>query len=124
MDVKIFDAEYRFMEIVWESSPVNSTELVKLCEERLGWKKSTTYTTIRRLVKRGVIRNENATVSYIMSKDDIRVAESKEHLKKMYNGSLKMFMTSFLEKETLTEKEVMELKMLIDSQIKGEGRDE
>lgn len=124
MDVKIFDAEYRFMEIVWESSPVNSTELVKLCEERLGWKKSTTYTTIRRLVKRGVIRNENATVSYIISKDDIRVAESKEHLKKMYNGSLKMFMTSFLEKETLTEKEVMELKMLIDSQIKGEGRDE
>lgn len=124
MDVKIFDAEYRFMEIVWESSPVNSTELVKLCEERLGWKKSTTYTTIRRLVKRGVIRNDNATVSYIMSKDDIRVAESKEHLKKMYNGSLKMFITSFLEKETLTEKEVMELKMLIDSQIKGEGRDE
>ena len=117
MDIKIYDAEYKFMEILWRSSPINSTALVKLCEAELGWKKSTTYTTIKRLSQRNIVLNENATVTYLVSKEDVRLEESREHLNKLYNGSLKMFVTSFLSKEELSEDEILELKSLIDKNI-------
>ena len=117
--MKVFDAEYKLMEIIWENESINSTELVKMCELKLGWKKSTTYTNIRRLVDRNVIRTENAIVSYILSRDEVRVSESKSHLDKLYNGSLKMFLASFLEKEKISEEEAKELKKLIDRKIIG-----
>ncbi len=117
MDIKIYDAEYKFMEILWRSSPINSTALVKLCEAELGWKKSTTYTTIKRLSQRNIVLNENATVTYLVSKEDVRLEESREHLNKLYNGSLKMFVTSFLSKEELSQDEIIELKSLIDKNI-------
>ncbi len=117
MDIKIFDAEYKFMELLWKTSPINSTALVKLCEAELGWKKSTTYTTIKRLSQRNIVLNENATVTYLVSKEDVRLEESREHLNKLYNGSLKMLLTSFLGKEELSQDEILELKSLIDRNI-------
>jgi len=117
MDIKIFDAEYKFMELLWKSSPINSTALVKLCEAELGWKKSTTYTTIKRLSQRNILLNKNATVTYLVSKEDVRLEESREHLNKLYNGSLKMLLTSFLGKEELSQDEILELKSLIDRNI-------
>ena len=118
MEYKVFDAEFKFMELLWEHGPVNSTELVRLCNTELGWKKSTTYTTIRRLSERQIVKNEKALVSYIVSKDEIRIEETKEHLNKLYNGSLKMLLNNFLSKESLTAEEAMELKSLIDKKTK------
>ena len=118
MEIKIFDAEYRFMEILWEYGPVNSTELVRLCNEGLGWKKSTTYTTVRRLAGRGILKNEKALVTALVSKDDVQIEESKEHLKKLYDGSMKLFLANFLQKEELSMDEVKELKHLIDEKVK------
>ncbi|WP_347707870.1 BlaI/MecI/CopY family transcriptional regulator [Clostridium sp. 'deep sea'] len=117
MNIKVFDAEYKFMEIVWNCSHINSTALVKLCESKLGWKKSTTYTTIKRLSKRGIVKNENAIVTYLVSKNEVCLKESRDHLNKLYNGSVKMFLTNFLSKETLSKKEILELKSIIDEEI-------
>lgn len=117
MSIKVFDAEYRFMELLWKISPINSTALVKLCEVELGWKKSTTYTTIKRLSERDIVINENSVVTYLVSKEEVRLEESREHLNKLYNGSVKMFLTSFLGKEELSNEEIMELKSIIDKKI-------
>ena len=75
---KIFESEYRFCLILWEHEPVNSTELVHLCKQQLGWSKATTYTVIRRLSERGVVKNENATVTSLISKEEAQAAEIDE----------------------------------------------
>ncbi len=119
-DLKLFDAELKFMNIVWDEAPINSTELVKLAQEILGWKKSTTYTVIRKLCKRGILQNENAEVRYLVEREQVQKKESTDHLNKMYNGSLKFFLASFLDKETLTEEEGLELKRIIDEKTTTE----
>jgi len=118
--VKIFDAEYRFMNIIWEHSPVSSTELVKLANEELGWKKSTTYTVIRRLCERGAVKNENAIVQVLINQEQVMRAETEEHLDKVYEGSLKLFFTTFLQKEKLSKDEVEELKKIVEQYGKEE----
>ncbi|HOT59362.1 MAG TPA: BlaI/MecI/CopY family transcriptional regulator [Spirochaetales bacterium] len=118
--VKIFDAEYRFMNIIWEYSPVSSTELVKLANEELGWKKSTTYTVIRRLCERGAVKNENAVVQALINQEQVMRAETEEHLDKVYEGSLKLFFTTFLQKEKLSREEVEELKKIVEKYGKEE----
>lgn len=112
--VKIFDAEYRFMNIIWEHSPVSGAELVRLANLELGWKKSTTYTVIRRLCERGAIKNENSIVHALINQEQVMHAETEEHLDKVYAGSLKLFFTAFLQKEKLSREEVEELKKIID----------
>ncbi|KNY29614.1 BlaI/MecI/CopY family transcriptional regulator [Pseudobacteroides cellulosolvens] len=112
--IKIFDAEYKFMNIIWEHSPISSTELVKLANQELGWKKSTTYTVIRRLCERGVIKNENSIVYALINHEQVMHAETEEHLGKVYDGSLKLFFTAFLQKEKLSKDEVEELKKIIE----------
>jgi predicted transcriptional regulator len=112
--VKVYDAEYRFMDIIWEHSPVKSSRLVELAHEKLGWKKSTTYTVIRRLCDRGIIENEDTVVRALVEREQVLRAESVEHIEKFYDGSLKLFFTTFLEKEKLTADEIRELKKLIE----------
>ncbi len=112
--IKIFDAEYKFMNIIWEHSPISGTELVKLANQELGWKKSTTYTVIRRLCERGAIKNENSIVYALISQEQVMRAETEEHLGKVYDGSLKLFFTAFLQKEKLSKDEVEELKKIIE----------
>lgn len=118
--IKIFDAEYRFMNIIWEHSPVSSTELVKLANEELGWKKSTTYTVIRRLCERGAIKNENSVVYALINQEQVMCAETEEHIDKVYEGSLKLFFTAFLQKEKLSKDEVEELKKIVEKYGKEE----
>lgn len=118
MDYTIFDSEFKLMEILWELKSVNSTELVKVCNERLGWKKSTTYTTIRRLAERKIIQNEHATVSPLVAREEVAIEESKKLLDKLYQGSLNMLVAGFLKKEELTEDELNELKEMIDQELK------
>ena len=111
---KIFESEYRFCEILWENEPVNSTELVGLCKEKLGWSKATTYTVIRRLAERGVLCNENATVRSLVSKEDVQVAELDELVEKTFEGSIPAFIAAFSRSRKLTGSEVDQLRQLID----------
>lgn len=112
---KIFESEYRFCEILWEEEPIKSSRLVRLCNERLEWKKSTTYTVIRRLVERGVIKNEDSVVSSIVSKDEVQASEIDELVVTKFNGSLPMFISAFTKNRKLSQKEIGAIKEMIDS---------
>lgn len=111
---KIFESEYRFCEILWEHEPVPSSELVRLCKEKLEWKKSTTYTVIRRLSERGVLKSENAIVTSLVSKEDVQSAESEEVIEKTFSGSLPNFVAAFTRRKKLTQKEIQEIMQIID----------
>ncbi|WP_027624544.1 BlaI/MecI/CopY family transcriptional regulator [Clostridium lundense] len=113
-DFKIFDAEFKFMEIIWENSPIKSSDLVKLAYERLGWKKSTTYTVIRRLKERNIISNENTIVSALIDRKSVQLSETEELIDKVYNGSIKKFFATFLQKDNLSKKDIKELKEIVD----------
>lgn len=112
---KIFESEYRFCEILWEHEPVTSGELVKLCLENLEWKKSTTYTVIRRLAERGVLKSENAIVTSLVSKEEIQSDESEELIARNFSGSLPAFIAAFTRKKALTPKEADEIQKIIDA---------
>lgn len=113
---KIFDSEYRFCLILWESEPIKSSELARLCAERLGWKKSTTYTVIKRLAERGVLKNENSLVTSLVSKDDVQYSESHEVVEKSFGGSLPQFVAAFTRRQSLSPEEIAEIKRMIDQQ--------
>lgn len=112
---KVFESEYRFCEILWENEPISSSELVRLCNERLEWKKSTTFTVIRRLAERGVLKSENAIVTSLVSKEEVQAAESAEVVERTFAGSLPSFIAAFTRKKTLTEQEIDEIQQMIDS---------
>ena len=112
---KIFESEYRFCEILWENEPVSSSALVRLCSEQLEWKKSTTYTVIRRLSERGVLKSEDAVVTSLVSKEEVLTAESTEVVEKTFSGSLPSFIAAFTRKKPLTQKEIDEIQQIIDS---------
>ena len=109
---KLFDGEFRLMEVLWDSEPVNSTKLVHLCEERLNWNKSTTYTVLRKLCQKGAAKNENATVTTLLSRQQVIRARGDELAEKA--GGTTPFLTAFLSGRKLTMEEALELKELID----------
>ena len=115
---KLFDAEYKFVCLIWENEPVNSTELVRLCLEKLGWKKSTTYTVLRKLCERGILKNEDAVVASLVKREDVLKYESETLIEKAFNGSLPQFLTAFLGEKKLSSKEAEELKLIIEEAIK------
>ena len=112
---KIFESEYRFCLILWENEPVNSTKLVSLCKDQLGWSKATTYTVIRRLAERGVLKNENATVTSLVSKEQVQEAELEEFVDRTFEGSIPSFIAAFSRSKRLTEEEIAQLQALIDN---------
>ncbi len=112
---KVYESEYRFCLILWEHEPIKSTVLAKLCEEQLGWKKATTYTVIKRLTERGVLKSENAVVTSLVSKDEVQAAEIDELVEKTFEGSLPAFVAAFTKNKKLTAKEVKEIREMIDS---------
>ena len=116
---KIFESEYRFCLILWEQEPVNSTRLVELCKERLGWSKATTYTVIRRLSERGVLKNENAVVTSLVSKAQAEESQVDELVEKTFQGKMHAFIAAFSRSKKLTKQEVDQLKALIDSYEEG-----
>ena len=118
---KIFESEYRFCCILWEHEPIKSSELVKLCREQLGWKPTTTYTVIKRLSERGVLKNENTVVSSLVSKDAVQAAEISEMVEKTFDGSLPAFVAAFTRHQKLSDKEIDEIQNLIDRYRKGEA---
>ena len=102
---KVYDSEYRFCQILWEQEPVKSRELVRLCQEQLGWKATTTYTVIKRLSQRGVLKNEDTIVTSLVSREDVQAAELEELVDKTFDGSLPAFVAAFTRHQKITEKE-------------------
>ena len=111
---KIFDSELRFCEILWSHEPIKSSELVRLCAEELGWKKSTTYTVIKRLAERGVVHTENAVVTSRVAREDVQRAESRAFVQRNFSGSLPGFLNAFVGGKGLTAAEADELRRMID----------
>ena len=120
---KVFESEYRFCLILWEHEPVKSSELVSLCRERLGWKPTTTYTVIKRLSERGVLKNENTVVTSLISKDEVQEAEIGELLEKKFEGSLPAFIAAFTRHRRISAAELDEVQKMID-RFRKEGRDD
>lgn len=112
---KIFESEYRFCLILWENEPINSTKLAVLCKERLGWSKATTYTVIRRLAERGILQNVDATVSSLVSKEQVQQAEMAELMEKTFEGSIPAFIAAFGNCKRLSKDEIKQLEQLINS---------
>lgn len=119
---KIFESEYRFCLILWEHEPVKSSELVALCKEKLGWKPTTTYTVIKRLSERGVLKNENTVVTSLVSKDEVQAAEINEMVEKTFEGSLPAFIAAFTKHKKLSDAEIDAVQQMIDYYRKEEGK--
>lgn len=113
--LKLCDSDYRFMSIVWEYAPLKSGELVGLCRDILGWKKSTTYTVIKKLCEKGYIQNEDAVVSVLVAKEKVQAEESAYFVERTFGGSLPGFLAAFLGGKTLSKQEAEKLKHLIDA---------
>ena len=116
---KIHESEYRFCLILWEHEPVTAVELVKLCQEQLGWKRTTTYTVIKRLGERGVLKNESGRVTSLVSKNEAQASEIDELVEKKFEGSLPAFLAAFTKRQNLSEQELDEVQCMIDRIRKG-----
>ena len=112
---KIFESKYRFCLLLWDNEPVNSTKLVELCKEQLGWSKATTYTVIRRLSERGVVKNENTIVSALISKEEAQKSRLEEMMEETFQGSMPAFIAAFSHSKKLTRQDVEQLQALIDN---------
>lgn len=113
--LKLCESEYRFASIVWENEPLGSGELVKICEQELGWKKSTTYTILKKLCERGILQNENTMVASLIKQEQVQKFESEQFINRTFRGSLPQFITAFMNDKTLSKQQADELKKLIDS---------
>ena len=110
---KIFESEYRFCLILWENEPIKSAELAKLCKEKLDWSKTTTYTVIKRLSDRGVLKSENTIVTSLISKEEAQRSELDELMEMKFEGSLPAFIAAFAHRQKLSEKEIEEIRRII-----------
>ena len=110
---KIFNSEYRFCLILWEHEPINSTRLAALCKEQLGWSRPTTYTVIRRLSERGVLKNENTIVSTLVTKEQVQQAEMEEMMDKTFEGSIPAFLAAFANTKRMTREDILQLEEFI-----------
>lgn len=114
-EYKLAEAEEKFADIIWDNEPIGSMELVKLSEENLGWKKSTTYTVLKKLCNRGIFKNDSATVTSLMTKEEFYGGKSRRFVEEAFDGSLPKFITAFIGKSKLTDEEIEEMKSLIES---------
>lgn len=112
---KLGDKEEQFAELIWEKAPIPSGELAKLCEEAFAWKRTTTYTMLKRLCDRDIFANENGTVEVRMSREDFQAAKGTQFIEEHFSGSLPGFLVAFSRKNKLGKKEIEELKKLIEA---------
>ncbi len=114
---RLADKEYAFASIVWENEPISSGTLVKLCEDKLNWKKSTTYTVLKKLCNQGILKNDNSMVSSIIKQHEVQKYESEQFIDKTFGGSMPKFINAFFSDKKITEKEAAEIKDLIDKYV-------
>lgn len=117
---KIPEGEYRFCLIMWAHEPVSSLELVKLCQEQLGWKRTTTYTVIKRLGERGILKLENGIVTALVSREEAESAEIETFVESRFGGSLPAFVAAFTKRKDVSEKDLDEMQRMIDRIRRGE----
>lgn len=113
-DIKLGEIESRFVELIWQREPVPSGDLVLLCEKELNWKKSTTYTVLRRLCQKGILKNEGAVVSSVMKKEEYMARCSEQIVEDTFEGSLPQFVAAFMSRKKLSRKQIDEIQKLID----------
>ena len=118
---KIPESEYRFCLILWEQEPVTATEMVKLCQEQLGWKRTTTYTVIKRLGERGVLKLENGIVTSLVSKEEAEASEIEDLVEKKFGGSLPAFVAAFTKHQNVSDNDLDELQRMIDRIRRGDS---
>ena len=113
-DARLGAVETRFADLIWAHEPLSSGELVKLCEKELHWKKSTTYTVLRRLCERGLFRNDSGTVTSLLSKEQFSAMQSEQFVEETFEGSLPRFLAAFSTRRKLSDEEIDALQALID----------
>lgn len=111
---KIYEGEYRFLNILWENEPISSPKLVQLCNEQLGWKKSTTYTVIKKLINKGIVKNENTIVSALVTKEEVDRQDSEELLQRTSKGNIPAFFAAFLKDRKLSREDAEYIRQIID----------
>lgn len=116
---KIHEGEYRFCLIMWEHQPIKAVELAKLCQEKLDWKRTTTYTIIKRLGDRGVLKLENGIVTALISREEAEAAEIDTFVESKFGGSLPAFVAAFTKRKDVTEKDLDEMQRMIDRIRRG-----
>ena len=114
-EMKLGVVEAQFADIIWQNEPLSSGELVKLSEEKLNWKKSTTYTVLKKLCERGIFKNENGTVMSLVTKDEFHAIQSEKFVDETFEGSLPAFIAAFTARKTLSEKDIAEIRRMIDN---------
>lgn len=122
-EYKLAEGEARFAELIWQEEPITSPELVKLCEKEFQWKKSTTYTVLKKLCDRGIFRNEKAVVTSLISKEEFYGYKSRKFVEESFGGSIPRFLTAFMGGKKLTREQAAEIRELIDSFEETEGEE-
>lgn len=115
MELELGAIQERFADIVWANEPLGSGELVKICEKELNWKKATTYTVLRKLCEKGLLKNEKGVVSSLISKEEFYSAKSELIIEESYEGSLPAFIAAFISRKNLTANEADEIQKMIDT---------
>ena len=113
-EYRLGEIEMKFAEIIWNNEPLSSGELAKLCQEELSWKKSTTYTILRRLCERGIFQNNDSVVTSLLSKEEFQAAQSEKFVEETFSGSLPQFLAAFSMRKKLSDKEIDEIQKFID----------
>ena len=114
-DTKLGVVESHFADIIWQHAPLSSGELVKLCSRELGWKKSTTYTVLKKLCERGIFQNQGGKVSALVSREEFQAVQSRRFVEETFGGSLPVFLAAFASQKALSRKEIEEIRSIIDS---------
>jgi predicted transcriptional regulator len=118
MEIELGEIQAEFAEIIWNNEPVTSRELVAICEKELNWKKSTTYTVLRKLCEKGLFKNENGTVTSVVSKEQFNASKSEKFVEDTFDGSLPAFIAAFTSRKKLTKSELDQIQKMIDEHKK------
>ena len=113
-EIRLGAVESRFADIIWENEPLSSGELVKLCEKELTWKKSTTYTVLKKLCERGIFRNEKGVVTSLVSKQELNSRQSEQFVEENFKGSLPAFIAAFTKRKAISKMDLKEIRELLD----------
>jgi predicted transcriptional regulator len=114
-EMKLGAVESRFADIIWENQPLTTKDLVKLCENELNWKRTTTYTVLKKLCERGIFKTEDSTVTAIISKEEFQAMQSEKFVDETFDGSLPAFIAAFTSRQKLSAEEIAEIRKMIDS---------
>ena len=118
-EVRLGAIEARFADIVWERAPLPTSELIKLCEAEFGWKRTTTYTVLKRLSERGIFKSEGGRVTVVMTKEEFYSLQSERIVEESFGGSLPAFIAAFTSKKELSEGDIAQIRAMIDKMERG-----